>query len=332
MNYVAQVFGRPEIILIGQQNTVHHGVHATKGDGNDKCCNSTPCPEIVANSMSNENVSEKTNVLRTDHENASVQPIEDAAATTSQDIPQEKIDFKVIYNKQKININFALDGLAKDDQTLRNLGVTKGAKVMIVGSKLDDVLAVSIPSKQDLADEASSTASKEPLSQQKIHRKVLDKGIPDDVMPGILDSKEPLPEFPISGMLNKSGGKVRLTFKLEQDQLWIGTKERTDKIPMNSIKGVHSEPIHDHPEYHIMGIQLGTTEASRYWIYWVPAQYISAIKDAILGKCHTLLTEEAKKEVMMLHLLTFEVLTVKSSSRPNMILHDKDIKVKETIL
>lgn len=60
---------------------------------------------------------------------------------------------------------------------------------MIVGSKLDDVLAVSIPSKQDLADEASSTASKEPLSQQKIHRKVLDKGIPDDVMPGILDSK-----------------------------------------------------------------------------------------------------------------------------------------------
>ncbi|XP_035728356.1 ubiquitin domain-containing protein UBFD1-like isoform X1 [Vespa mandarinia] len=282
----------------------------TKGDGNDKCCNSSPCPEIVANSMSDENVSEKTNVLRTDHENDSVQPIEDTAATTSQDIPQEKIDFKVIYNKQKININFALDGtvaelkahlqniisvpqvmqkvmfkgLAKDDQTLRNLGVTKGAKVMIVGSKLDDVLAVSIPSKQDLADEASSTASKEPLSQQKIHRKILDKGIPDDVMPGILDSKEPLPEFPISGMLNKFRGKVRLTFKLEQDQLWIGTKERTDKIPMNSIKGVHSEPIHDHPEYHIMGIQLGTTEASRYWIYWVPAQYISAIKDAILGK------------------------------------------------
>ncbi|KAI4484226.1 hypothetical protein M0804_007682 [Polistes exclamans] len=294
-------------------------VGTTKGDENDKCCNSTLCPEIVANSMSDENASEKTNVVRTDEENASVQQqqqehTEDAAAaTTSQNISEEKIDFKVIYNKQKINVNFALDGtvaelkthlqniisvphvmqkvmfkgLAKDEQTLRNLGVTKGedcAKVMIVGSKLDDILAVSIPSKQDLADEASSAASKEPLSQQKVHRKVLDKGMPDDVMPGILDSKEPLPEFPISGMLNKSGGKVRLTFKLEQDQLWIGTKERTDKLPMNSIKGVISEPITDHPEYHIMGIQLGTTEASRYWIYWVPAQYISAIKDAILGK------------------------------------------------
>ncbi|KAI4493177.1 hypothetical protein M0802_009594 [Mischocyttarus mexicanus] len=289
-------------------------VDTTKSDEDDKCCNSTSCSEIVANSMSDENTLEKTNVVRTDEENASVeeqQCTEDAAAaTTSQNIPEEKIDFKVIYNKQKINVNFALDGtvaelkmhlqniisvphvmqkvmfkgLAKDEQTLRNLGVTKGAKVMIVGSKLDDILAVSIPSKQDLADEASSAASKEPLSQQKVHRKVLDKGMPDDVMPGILDSKDPLPEFPISGMLNKSGGKVRLTFKLEQDQLWIGTKERTDKLPMNSIKGVISEPITDHPEYHIMGIQLGTTEASRYWIYWVPAQYISAIKDAILGK------------------------------------------------
>ncbi|XP_066603814.1 ubiquitin domain-containing protein UBFD1-like isoform X2 [Prorops nasuta] len=230
--------------------------------------------------------------------------------TTSQDEPREEIDFKVVYNKQKININFAIDGtvgelkthlqniisvpkdmqkvmfkgLAKDEQTLRGLGVTKGAKVMIVGSKLDDVLAVTIPTIQDLAEEASSSTNKEKLSQQKIHRKVLDKGMPEDVMPGILNRKELLPECPLAGMLNKSGGKVRLTFKLEQDQLWIGTKERTDKIPMNSIKGVHSEPIHDHPEYHIMAIQLGTTEASRYWIYWVPAQYISAIKDAILGK------------------------------------------------
>ena len=34
----------------------------------------------------------------------------------------------------------------------------------------------------------------------------------------------------------------------------------------------------------LQGIQLGPTEASRYWVYWVPAQYTDAIKDAILGK------------------------------------------------
>lgn len=150
---------------------------------------------------------------------------------------REKVDFKVIYNKKKIDIAFALDatvselkehlqnvisvpqsmqkimfkGLAKDDLTLRNLGVTTGtvvymdldvllsenffinfilntlgAKVMIVGSKLDDVLSVSIPSKQELAEEAAGSTSKEPISKQKLHRKILDKGVPEDVMPGIL--------------------------------------------------------------------------------------------------------------------------------------------------
>nr|CAD7430380.1 unnamed protein product [Timema monikensis] len=177
-----------------------------------------------------------------------------------------------------------IKGLAKDERTLRDLGVVKGAKVMVVGSKLDDVLAVSTPSKQVLQDEKSAVSTKEPFCKQKQHRKVLDKGIPDDVMPGIKNTKEMLPLVPLSGMLNKSGGKVRLTFKMEQDQVWIGTKERTDKIPMSSIKGVVSEPIEGHEEYHIMGIQLGPTEASRYWVYWVPVQFIDAIKDAILGK------------------------------------------------
>lgn len=64
--------------------------------------------------------------------------------------------------------------------------------------------------------------------------------------------QDPLPSHPLSGMLNKTGGKVRLTFKLELDQLWIGTKDRTEKISMNSIKTIVSEPIEGHEEYHIM--------------------------------------------------------------------------------
>lgn len=277
----------------------------TKSDTNDNC-NSNSTTEVITNTKTNDNSSNNTFDACIDN----TIEAQDATATTSDNKSEENIDFKVIYNKQKINVNFQADGtvlelkhylqniisvpeamqkvmfkgLAKDNQTLKSLGIVKGAKVMIVGSKLDDVLAVSIPTKHEFAEESASASSKEPLSQQKLHRKVLDKGIPEDAMPGILDSKEPLPDVPLAGMLNKSGGKVRLTFKLENDQLWIGTKERTEKISMNSIKGVHSEPIHDHPEYHIMAIQLGPTEASRYWIYWVPAQYISAIKDAILGK------------------------------------------------
>jgi len=54
---------------------------------------------------------------------------------------------------------------------------------------------------------------------------VLDKhGKPEDIASGIKGSSVPLPPTPLSGMYNKYGGKTRLTFKLDQDELWIGTK------------------------------------------------------------------------------------------------------------
>lgn len=79
------------------------------------------------------------------------------------------VDFIVVYNKNKYDITFnsnktvkelktylqgligvpedlqkvMFKGLAKDNQTLKDLDVKSGAKVMVVGSKLDQVLAVS---------------------------------------------------------------------------------------------------------------------------------------------------------------------------------------------
>lgn len=228
----------------------------------------------------------------------------------SDSVAIENIDIKVIYNKKKYDVSVPTNlsisefkkklqgllgvpdsmqklmfkGLLQDSQTISSSGITKGSKIMLVGSTLNDVLAVSSVSKEDVAEMEKATTVKEPLCRQKIHRKVLDKGIPEDAMPGIKNIKEGLPPVPLSGMLNKHGGKVRLTFKLENDQLWLGTKERTEKLAMGSIKSIVSEPIEGFEQYHILGLQLGPTEASRYWIYWVPAQYVDAIKDAVLGK------------------------------------------------
>lgn len=92
-----------------------------------------------------------TKELTTEQEN-NISESQDTTATALQEPPTENINFTVIYNKQKISVNFALDGtvaelkthlqkiisvpqamqkvmfkgLAKDDQTLRNLGITKG--------------------------------------------------------------------------------------------------------------------------------------------------------------------------------------------------------------
>lgn len=243
----------------------------------------------------------------------SQQKPETAATSGSPSSKEANIDFKVIYNKKKYDVSLPPDtdigalkthlqpiisippammkimikGLAKDEMTLKRLGVTKGSKIMIVGSSLNDVLQVSTKPKdipKDLSTPKDKDTSASETCKEKQHKKVLDKGKPEDVMPGILGIKESLPTQPLSGMLNKQGGKVRLTFKLENDQVWIGTKERTEKLPLNSIKNVVSEPIEGHKEYHIVALQLGPTEASRYWIYWVPAQYVDAIKDCVLGK------------------------------------------------
>uniref|UniRef100_U3KPM5 Ubiquitin domain-containing protein UBFD1 n=1 Tax=Oryctolagus cuniculus TaxID=9986 RepID=U3KPM5_RABIT len=163
---------------------------------------------------------------------------------------QELVDLKIIWNKTKHDVKFPLDstgselkqkihsitglppamqkvmykGLVPEDKTLREIKVTSGAKIMVVGSTINDVLAVNTPKDAAQQDAKAEENKKEPLCRQKQHRKVLDKGKPEDVMPSVKGAQERLPTVPLSGMYNKSGGKVRLTFKLEQDQLWIGTK------------------------------------------------------------------------------------------------------------
>jgi len=231
--------------------------------------------------------------------------------TVEKDDNPNDITFKIVFNKKKLDITWdktktisslksyihpltevppamqklMFKGLLKDGQTLSEAKITTGTKVMLVGSKLTDVITANTKAESSSTSDADSGSSskKEPLSKQKPHTKVIEQGVPEDAMPAYKNGKEPLPDIPLFGMLNKNRHKVRLTFKLAEDQLWLGTKERTEKLPMNSIKQIVSEAIEGHEEYHMMALQLGPTEQSRYWIYWVPSQYIDAIKDVVLG-------------------------------------------------
>jgi hypothetical protein len=60
--------------------------------------------------------------------------------------------------------------------------------------------------------------------------------------------------------------------------------ERTLPITYDSIQKVNSEPIQGQEQYHIVALQLGPTEKSNYYLYFVPCQYVEAIKDIILGR------------------------------------------------
>eukprot|EP00123_Amoebidium_parasiticum_P021220 comp6364_c0_seq1/m.2157 comp6364_c0_seq1/g.2157 ORF comp6364_c0_seq1/g.2157 comp6364_c0_seq1/m.2157 type:complete len:252 (-) comp6364_c0_seq1:19-774(-) len=227
----------------------------------------------------------------------------------------EKVNFKLVFNKVQYDVTLSLNdtvgtmkkkfqemtgvpammqkvmykGMLKEDgKTLREVQMKDGAKIMLVGSSLQDVLStIGHPGSE--ASQATSTVAekKTSLSDDAVHKKVLDKGMPDDIMEGHRGKKEPWPPGGIRGMHTRGGQKVRLSWKPEMDQLWIGTKERTEKIPVASVHGVESEPIKGHDNYHIMAIKLGTTDASKFWVYWVPAQYVETIKDTLLGPWQT---------------------------------------------
>lgn len=124
-----------------------------KNDDNDNCCSPSTQSDILSKPMPQE-APNKT--PQNDSPDALNNKDENAANAAKED-SREKIDFKVIYNKKKIDISFALDGtvgelkdhlqniisvpqamqkimikgLAKDDQTLRSLGVTKGLYINI---------------------------------------------------------------------------------------------------------------------------------------------------------------------------------------------------------
>ena len=78
-------------------------------------------------------------------------------------------------------------GLAKDESTLRSLNIKNGDKLMLIGSKPQDVAQVMQKSTvaQTKTTSLIANAKKEPLSTELPHKKVIEKyGKPEDCMPG----------------------------------------------------------------------------------------------------------------------------------------------------
>lgn len=59
-------------------------------------------------------------------------------------------------------------GLLPEDKTLREIKVINGAKIMVVGSTINDVLAVNTPKDAAQQEVKSEETKKEPLCRQKV--------------------------------------------------------------------------------------------------------------------------------------------------------------------
>lgn len=59
-------------------------------------------------------------------------------------------------------------GLLPEDKTLRDIKITNGAKIMVVGSTINDVLAVNTPKEAIQQEVKAEENKKEPLCRQKV--------------------------------------------------------------------------------------------------------------------------------------------------------------------
>ena len=192
---------------------------------------------------------------------------------------------------QKLMLKGAI--LKDNTQTLAALGIKAGTKILLVGSAVADLVEVN--DRQAAAQAASAGISLtlssvkggakglgEGAQEKPPHKKIIEKGPPEDAMKGFKDRHEAaLPPTAITGLMNTRGEKVRLTVNIYTQELWIATASSTEKLPFGAVHEVIVEPIKDHEEYSLVSLQLGKTEQSRYFIYWLPSQYGRALLNAL---------------------------------------------------
>ncbi|KAI8607525.1 hypothetical protein BC830DRAFT_121994 [Chytriomyces sp. MP71] len=182
-------------------------------------------------------------------------------------------------------------GILKDDATLAQSQLSSNAKVVLMASSASAILSVAAPQKPPPSEDtgAANAEAKAAFFEQTEHAKVLTRGKPDwDVIEkGNPYARTALPSLGI-WTVNARGLKCRLSFKSETQEMQLATAERTQKIAYASIRRIDS---HDMPAeqaggegYCAVGIQIGPTEKSLLWFYWVPKQYVENIKEAVMGR------------------------------------------------
>ncbi|KAJ3028167.1 UNVERIFIED_CONTAM: Ubiquitin domain-containing protein ubfd1 [Siphonaria sp. JEL0065] len=201
---------------------------------------------------------------------------------------------KLIENETQIDVGLQkllFKGILKDEQTIEEAKIGTNSKVMLMASSAKDILQVVTPpvtSSSGLGlDPAAALAAKPSIFTETEHAKIIKRGKPDfEIEKGLTTGRANLPPLGVT-VLNQRGLKTRLSFRSESQELQIATAERTQKIAFSSCARIQSEdmPAESGGEgYVALGIQIGPTEKSTLWFYWLPKQYVENIKDAVLGQ------------------------------------------------
>lgn len=171
-----------------------------------------------------------------------------------------------------------------DTLTLTGAGLADGAKLLLVGSQILDVLALATPPAQNKGNDVV-IEQKESLCEQTQHAKVLAGGPPEYLDPGDPSgAQNPIPTStnrePSLIAMNNKKEKLRVVFRA--GGAVVNTNASSFQIQPGSVREVQSEPIPSYPGYHLVTLLLRDSK-TKYHFYWVPAQYIQNLRNLLLG-------------------------------------------------
>ena len=138
--------------------------------------------------------------------------------------------------------------IKEDTAVLGELGLRPASRFLLVGAT-DQEVAEASRDLPKLVEEGRHYVEKAKPQQEDNpeERKIIEKGLPSDVMP-VQNGRQRITQ-PITGLLNNAGAKIRITLKYDQEEIWIASPTRTQKLSFAQISSVTSKPIRQHPGY-----------------------------------------------------------------------------------
>lgn len=169
--------------------------------------------------------------------------------------------------------------------TLAELGLKPASRFMLIGTTDQEVAEASRDLPKFIEEgQIYVEKVKPPDEENPEERKIIEKGLPSDVMP-VLPGRQRITQ-PISGLLNNIGAKVRITLKFDQDEIWMSSPARTQKLSFAQIASVSSRPIRQHPGYLLVVSPTQYLHLSEHQVlklYFFPAHFFSHFLEVIKG-------------------------------------------------
>ncbi|KAA6373816.1 MAG: hypothetical protein EZS28_030657 [Streblomastix strix] len=124
-----------------------------------------------------------------------------------------------------------------------------------------------------------------PWCQERKHIRIISAGIPSGLVQPVLGQNFMIPaDNQIRNVINSKMKIVRLRFSPYEQCLYINTDSHSFILQYHLIKDIKSEPIEQFNGYHIVCLYHGKFGKEQYFLYFVPCQFVQAIKNAIIPK------------------------------------------------